>query len=208
MGITVTIKSHTETLIKKTISALVALTLIFFTTTSSAQTQAQAATNINPKVRLTTDLGDIVVLLYQDKAPITVKNFLDYVDSGYYNGLIFHRVKPNFVVQGGGLTFDYVRKAPNAPIKNESANGLKNTTGTLAMARHSDPDSATSQFFINMKHNKTLNHKKNKPGYTVFGRVMTGMGVALRITKEPRGMIRAFPEAPNVPIRILKAERI
>jgi len=204
MGITVTIKSHTETLIKKTISALVALTLIFLAIASSAQTP----TSTNPKVRLITDLGDIVILLYPDKAPITVKNFLNYVDSGYYNGLIFHRVKPNFVVQGGGLSFDYVRKKPNDPIKNESANGLKNTTGTLAMARHSDPDSATSQFFINMKHNKTLNHKKNKPGYTVFGRVMTGMGVALRITKEPRGMIRAFPEAPNVPIRILRAERI
>lgn len=204
MGITVSKKHHRLSFVKKTPSALLALALIFFSLTSAAQTPA----NTNVKVRLITDLGDIVILLYPDKAPITVKNFLEYVDTGYYNGLIFHRVKPNFVVQGGGLSFDYVRKEPNDPIKNESANGLKNTTGTLAMARFSDPDSATSQFFINMKHNKTLDYKKNKPGYTVFGRVMTGMGVALRITKEPRGMIRAFPEAPNVPVRILRAERI
>jgi len=184
------------------------LALLLSATSFGVQSQGATPAPAQPKVRLVTDLGDIVIQLFPKKAPVTVQNFLDYVDAGFYDGVIFHRVKPNFVVQSGGFTFDFVRKETRPQIINESANGLKNLTGTLSMARFTDPDSASSQFFINLKHNKTLDYKKGKPGYAVFGRVLIGMGVALKITKEPRGMYRAYPEAPNVPIRILKAERM
>ena len=110
---------------------------------------AAEKTQVKPRVRLTTDLGDIVIQLFPSKAPVTVKNFLDYVDARFYDGVIFHRVVPGFVVQTGGLTFDFVRKQTREQIVNESGNGLKNLSGTLAMARYSDPDSASSQFFIN-----------------------------------------------------------
>lgn len=164
----------------------------------------------NPKVELKTDLGVIVVEVFEDKAPITAKNFLDYVDAGFYDGTIFHRVIPNFVVQGGGFTFDFQRKPTRAPIKNESDNGLRNNYGTLSMARLSDPDSATSQFFINvnLRGNPHLDPQKGKPGYAVFAKVVEGIDVVDAITHEPRGKIRAFPEAPNVPVRILKATRV
>ncbi len=185
-----------------------ALTLLLVSSGLHAQTPATQVAVAKPKVRLVTDLGDIVIQLFPKEAPITVKNFLEYVDSGFYNGVIFHRVKPNFVVQTGGLTFDFVRKETRGQIVNESSNGLRNLGGTVAMARFTDPDTASSQFFINLKHNKNLDYKKGKPGYTVFGRVLIGMGVALQITKEPRGLYRTHPEAPNVPIRILKAERM
>ncbi len=193
---------------------LATLSLLLFTSGSygaelvAKKPAAVPGMHASKRVRLTTDMGNITLLLYPEKAPVTVKNFLDYVDSGFYNGVIFHRVKPNFVVQTGGLTFDFIRKETLDPIVNESTNGLKNLPGTVAMARFTDPDSATSQFFINLKHNKTLDATKKKPGYTVFGRVLIGMDVAFNITKEPRGLYRGQPEAPNVPIRILKAERI
>lgn len=161
-----------------------------------------------PQVQLETDLGLITIELYADKAPITAANFIEYIESGFYVGTIFHRVVPNFVIQGGGRTFDFQRKEPRAPIKNESDNGLRNTRGTLSMARKSDPDSATSQFFINLKHNKNLNAKGDQPGYAVFGKVIKGMDVVNAIVKEPRGLYRAFPDAPNAPVRILKAELI
>ncbi|AFU97373.1 peptidylprolyl isomerase [Simiduia agarivorans] len=164
----------------------------------------------NPKVKLETDMGTIVLEVFEDKAPITAQNFLDYVDSGFYDGTIFHRVIPNFVVQGGGFTFDFQRKETKAPIKNESDNGLLNNYGTLSMARLSDPNSATSQFFINVnvRGNPHLDPQKNKPGYAVFAKVVEGIDVVDAITREPRGNIRAFPEAPNVAIRILKARRL
>ncbi|HYV57144.1 MAG TPA: peptidylprolyl isomerase [Candidatus Nitrosopolaris sp.] len=139
----------------------------------------------NPMVVLSTSLGDIKVELYPDKAPVTVQNFLDYVKAGYYNGTIFHRVIPGFMIQGGGMTEDMKdkREGQKAAIKNESTNGLKNDTGTLAMARTSVPDSATSQFFINVKDNAFLN-KDNAPdkvGYAVFGKVVEGMDVVKKI---------------------------
>ncbi|AMX02199.1 peptidylprolyl isomerase [Microbulbifer thermotolerans] len=161
----------------------------------------------NPEVELKTDLGLIRVELFRDKAPATVENFLAYLDSGFYNGVIFHRVIPNFMVQTGGHTFDFQLKETREPVINESGNGLKNLRGTLAMARKSDPDSATSQFFINLKHNAHLDAQADKPGYTVFGRVIQGMDVVEKIVNEPRGLYRAFPNAPNVPIRILNARR-
>ena len=146
---------------------------------------ATAAGKGNPMVVLSTSMGDIKVELYQDKAPITVKNFLDYAKAGYYDGTVFHRVIPGFMVQGGGLTPDLQdkRDGQKAPIKNESDNGLKNDTGTLAMARTSVPDSATSQFFINVKDNAFLNKENagDKVGYAVFGKVIDGMDIVRKI---------------------------
>ena len=133
-------------------------------------------------VLLSTSMGDIKVELSPDKAPVTVKNFLDYVKAGYYDGTIFHRVISGFMIQGGGLTADMQEKqGQKPPIKNESDNGLKNDTGTVAMARTNVPNSATSQFFINVKDNEFLNGEKDKPGYAVFGKVVAGMDVVKKI---------------------------
>ncbi len=132
----------------------------------------------NPTVLLKTGLGDITLELFADKAPITVKNFLDYVNSGYYDGTIFHRVIDNFMIQGGGFTPDMQPKETKVQIKNEAANGLSNACGTIAMARTGVIDSATSQFFINIKDNSFLNYRDNSPqgyGYAVFGKVIAGM---------------------------------
>ena len=129
------------------------------------------------KVKLTTSMGDIILELYPDKAPATVANFLQYVKDGFYNGTVFHRVIDGFMIQGGGLTADLQKKATRAPIKNEADNGLKNEPYTVAMARTNDPDSATSQFFINVADNKALNFKAKNArdwGYTVFGSVVRG----------------------------------
>jgi cyclophilin family peptidyl-prolyl cis-trans isomerase len=160
------------------------------------------------QVLLTTDLGDIVVEVNEQKAPLTSQNFLEYVDSGHYNGTIFHRVIPGFVVQGGGFLFDFTEKATREPITNESNNGLSNTFGTIAMARTGDPHSATSQFYFNLKDNSRLDGSEDKFGYTVFGTVVNGMDVLQAITKEPQGLYRRYPNAPNAPVRILTAQRI
>jgi peptidyl-prolyl cis-trans isomerase A (cyclophilin A) len=137
----------------------------------------------NPMVLISTSKGDIKVELYPDKAPETVKNFLAYVNAGYYDGTIFHRVIKGFMIQGGGLTADMKdkREGQRAPIKNEAANGLKNDTGTIAMARTAAPDSATSQFFINVANNDALNKATGKDGYAVFGKVVEGMDVVKKI---------------------------
>ncbi len=162
----------------------------------------------NERVALKTDLGTFVIELYAKEAPITVTNFLEYVDSKFYDGTIFHRVVPGFVVQGGGMTFDFGSKETRDPIKNESDNGLSNDYKTVAMARTPNPDSATSQFYINLKANTALDGSKDKPGYTVFGKVVEGMDVIESIVKEPRGMHRAFPDAPDYAVRILRAFRV
>lgn len=169
-----------------------------------ASASVVAAGNNNPQVTFKTDLGSFTLELYPDKAPATVDNFLRYCRQGFYVGTIFHRVIPGFVVQGGGLTFDYVKKATHEPVSNESDNGLRNRKGTVAMARHSDPDSATSQFFINLGNNKHLNSKKDQPGYTVFGKVIEGMDVVNAITREPIG--KFSPEAPDIPVRIIAVQ--
>lgn len=158
-------------------------------------------------VELKTDLGTIEVALDRDKAPVTVDNFLAYVDSGFYDGIIFHRVIPGFMAQGGGYTFDFQQKETREAIVNESANGLSNLRGSISMARTNDPHSATAQFFINLVDNTRLDGSEDKPGYTVFGRVTSGMDVLDQIAEEPRGQYRAFPDAPNTPVRILKAQR-
>jgi len=165
----------------------------------------------NPMVVLSTSLGDIKVELYQDKAPITVKNFLDYVKAGYYDGTIFHRVIPGFMIQGGGLTADMQdkREGQKPAIKNESENGLKNDTGTLAMARTSAPDSATSQFFINVKDNGFLNKEsaQDKVGYAVFGKVVEGMDVVRKIEQ-----VKTTSKGPhqNVPVEpvVIKSAKV
>jgi cyclophilin family peptidyl-prolyl cis-trans isomerase len=136
-------------------------------------TQNKAAT----KVRISTNKGDIVVELNKEKAPITCKNFLQYVEDKFYDGTIFHRVINGFMVQGGGMTADMRQKPPRPPIINESKNSLKNDRGTIAMARTSDPDSATSQFFINHANNDFLNYGVRDAGYAVFGKVVEGMDV-------------------------------
>ncbi len=130
-----------------------------------------------------TNQGNFTVELFQKKAPISVKNFLAYVDSGFYEGTIFHRVIDGFMVQVGGFDADMKRKTPNAPIKNESNNGLLNKTGTLSMARTSDPDSATSQFFISLVDNQSLDPRPGSPGYAVFGKISVGMDVIAKIGK-------------------------
>ena len=169
---------------------------------------ATAAGKGNPMVLLSTSMGDIKVELYPDKAPVTVKNFLDYVKAGYYNGTIFHRVIPGFMIQGGGLTADMQdkREGQKAPIKNESGNGLKNDTGTLAMARTNVPDSATSQFFINVKDNTFLNGEKDKPGYAVFGKVVEGMDVVKKIEQVKTASKGGNQNVPVDPVTIKSAK--
>jgi cyclophilin family peptidyl-prolyl cis-trans isomerase len=140
----------------------------------------------NPVVLMTTSKGDIRIELDPEQAPITTKNFLDYVSERHYDGLIFHRVIPGFMIQGGGMDAQLKEKKGKAPIKNEAANGLKNDLGTIAMARTNVVDSATSQFFINVKNNDFLNHRSSAPaeyGYAVFGRVISGMDVVQSIEK-------------------------
>ena len=134
------------------------------------------------KVKLTTSMGDIVIELNESAAPITTANFLRYVEEGFYNGTIFHRVIPNFMIQGGGFGADMAEKATHAKIVNEAKNGLKNEKGSIAMARTNDPDSASSQFFINHANNAFLNYTgANNPGYAVFGKVVEGMDVVEKI---------------------------
>ncbi len=142
-------------------------------------TGAAAAQADKPVVVIETSLGNITVELNREKAPITVENFLKYVDAGFYNGTIFHRVIPGFMIQGGGMTPDMREKPTNPAIKNESGNGLSNARGTIAMARTNDPNSATSQFFINVADNKQLDSFGG--GYAVFGKVIDGMDVVDKI---------------------------
>ena len=144
----------------------------------------------NPIVVLETTKGNIRIELDADKAPITTKNFLDYVRDKHYDGLIFHRVISGFMIQGGGMDTQMKEKKNRAPIKNEAANGLKNNLGTIAMARTNVVDSATSQFFINVKDNDFLNHRSTAPaefGYAVFGRVVEGMDVVQSIEQAKTG---------------------
>jgi peptidyl-prolyl cis-trans isomerase B (cyclophilin B) len=154
----------------------------------AAVTPAAAADN--PKVMMDTSKGQLTIELFPKEAPETVKNFLAYVDAGFYNGTIFHRVIPKFMIQGGGFTPDMQQKPTRAPIKIESDNGLKNDRGTLAMARTQDPNSATAQFFINSVDNGFLNFTAKTPkgwGYAVFGKVVKGMEVVDEISKVKTG---------------------
>ncbi len=171
-------------------------------------TLAGAALAANPKVNLQTNKGLIVIELYPDQAPQSVANFLAYVDAGFYDGTIFHRVIPDFMIQGGGFTADLEKKATRDPIPNEADNGLKNERGTLAMARTNDPNSATAQFFINHKDNAFLDHSGKNPrgwGYAVFGRVTDGMSVVDAIATTPTGAKGMFPK--DVPLETIVIEK-
>jgi peptidyl-prolyl cis-trans isomerase B (cyclophilin B) len=162
----------------------------------------------NPKVEMETSKGKIVIELFPEKAPETVKNFLNYVDAKFYDGTIFHRVIPNFMIQGGGFTSDMKRKSAGAPIKNEADNGLKNERGTIAMARTGDPHSATAQFFINTVNNDSLNHKSKTPqgwGYVVFGKVFAGMDVVDAISAVKTVTRGAYRDVPAETIEIRSA---
>jgi cyclophilin family peptidyl-prolyl cis-trans isomerase len=158
-----------------------------------------------PRVLMKTSQGDITIELYPDKAPISVKNFLEYVDAKHYDGTVFHRVIPTFMIQGGGFTADMQQKPTRAPIKNEAGNGLKNTTGTLAMARTGVVDSATSQFFINTVDNAFLDHRDETPqgfGYAVFGKVVDGMDVVKKIAAVPTASKGPHQNVPTTPVVI------
>ena len=158
-------------------------------------------------VILETSKGEIEIELDTDKAPITVENFLEYVDAGFFDDTIFHRVIPDFMIQGGGFTADMSQKKTRAPIKNEADNGLKNDRGTLAMARTRDVNSATAQFFINLKDNDFLNHGGRDFGYAVFGRVASGMEVVDAIAGVDTGRKGMHQNVPTEPVLIKKAKR-
>ncbi len=193
-----------------------ALTLLLTTAVARAADPAPAAapakegakmeqTGKNPIVVISTSMGDIEAELYADKAPESVKNFLAYAESGHYNGTVFHRVIKGFMIQGGGMTPDMNQKPTKAPIKNEADNGLKNLNGTLAMARTSVVDSATSQFFINVKDNAFLDHKSKTPqgyGYAVFGKVISGMDVVQKIENVSTGNKGMHQDVPVEPVVI------
>ena len=162
-----------------------------------------------PHVLVETNLGNFELELFPDQAPKSVANFLEYVNSGFYNGTVFHRVIDGFMIQGGGFTPEYERKPTNAPIVNEADNGLKNQRGTIAMARTMEPHSATAQFFINVKDNDFLDHTSKTPrgwGYAVFGKVIKGMDVVDKIRKVKTGPGGVFPQ--DVPREAVIIERM
>lgn len=161
-------------------------------------------------VLIETSLGTMTAALDDEKAPVTVANFLSYVDKGFYNGTIFHRVIPDFMIQGGGFEPTMRQKPTDAPIKNEAANGLANDRGTLAMARTSVVDSATSQFFINHRDNAFLNHRAPTPqgfGYAVFGKLTAGLDVLDKIAAVATGSVGPYDDVPREPVVILSIRR-
>ena len=172
---------------------------------------ALAAEPAAPKVKFATSEGDFVVEVYPDKVPKTVENFLQYVKDKHYDGTIFHRVINNFMVQGGGYDGAYAEKKTRAPVVHEGREALakggpKNVVGTLAMARTNDPNSASSQFFINVKVNDFLNPSTQAPGYTVFGKVISGMDVVNKIKSVPTGSGGPFPsDVPKTPVMVKSA---
>jgi cyclophilin family peptidyl-prolyl cis-trans isomerase len=159
-----------------------------------------------PVVALKTSQGTIKIELDQEKAPLSVANFLSYVDRGFYDGTIFHRVMDGFMIQGGGYDANLVEKTTSAPIKNESSNGLRNERGTIAMARTMVPDSATAQFFINVVDNPSLDYPRNG-GYAVFGHVVSGMDVVDRIKAVPTNSQKGMQNVPATPVVIESAKR-
>ena len=157
-------------------------------------------------IRFQTSLGDFTVELFEKDAPETVVNFLKYIDDGFFDGTVFHRIVPGFVIQGGGFTEDMTQKRTRPPVKNEADNGLKNERGTLSMARTNDINSATSQFFVNLKDNDYLDHKRGNFGYAVFARVTEGMDVIDKIAAVETGRRRGFDDVPVEPV-IMKSVR-
>jgi len=158
--------------------------------------QAEKTSLPNPEVVIKTNYGDISLRLFRNKAPLTVENFLKYVDAGHYNGTVFHRVIPQFMVQGGGFLPGMVRKETDKPVANESKNKVHNTRGTIAMARTAHPDSATDQFYINQSTNLGLDWSPGKPGYTVFGEVTSGLDVVDFMASSPVQKTGSFSDVP------------
>jgi cyclophilin family peptidyl-prolyl cis-trans isomerase len=159
-------------------------------------------------IRFQTTLGDFTIELFPNEAPVSVENFARYVREEFFDGLIFHRVIPGFVIQGGGLTPDMSQKANHAPIKNEATNGLKNERGSLSMARTNDINSATSQFFINLKDNDFLDHKPGSYGYAVFAKVVAGMDVIDQIAGVKTGRRRGHDDVPVEDVVIISAREV
>jgi peptidyl-prolyl cis-trans isomerase A (cyclophilin A) len=199
---------------------IIAMLSLVFATSLSSEGAAQDKTRVqvpplqapaptpapgNPVAVISTSMGDITVELFKDKAPVSVENFLQYVTEGFYAGTIFHRVKPGFVIQGGGYTPEMAERGTRAPILNEAPNGLKNTRGTLAMARTRQLRSATSQFYINVVNNSAFDHRGYAPedyGYAVFGRVLDGMEVVDKISTTPTGSKDGHEDVPLTPVVI------
>ena len=163
----------------------------------SAKVSEKTKTAEAVEIVLETSEGNITLKTMPKQSPITAANFVEYVKAGFYDNTVFHRVIPGFVVQGGGFDAQLTRKTTRSPIRNESNNGILNNTMTLSMARTNDPDSATSQFFINLKDNTSLDYKPNRPGYAVFAKVTDGVEVVRKIERMPRGQVPGFREAPN-----------
>lgn len=184
-------------------SVILFLLLFCSSTISIAATESEKNVSV---VVLHTNKGDITIELYPEKAPVTVANFLEYVNSGFYNGTIFHRVMKRFMIQAGGYTEDLQLKQTRAPIINESGNGLHNDRYTVAMARKGDPDSATSQFFINTRINASLDAQRGQPGYAVFGMVTDGQHVVKSIEKSKTQVVGRLQNLPVKPIIIESIE--
>jgi cyclophilin family peptidyl-prolyl cis-trans isomerase len=159
-------------------------------------------------IRFETSHGGFTIELFPKEAPVTVENFLKYVDDGFFDGTIFHRIVPGFVIQGGGLTADFANKKTRAPISNEANNGLKNTRGALSMARTNDINSATSQFFVNLKDNGFLDHGPGDYGYAVFARVTDGMDAVDKIAAVTTGRRKGYTDAPLEDVVIVSARRL
>jgi len=187
-------------MLKRTMTAAVALFAL--TAISSSALAAKGDTH----VLLTTSAGNIELEMDNQKAPVSVKNFVDYVNNGFYNNTTFHRVIPGFMIQGGGFTTDMQQKSTNAAIKNEADNGLRNLRGTIAMARTADKDSATSQFFINIADNAFLDHGQRDFGYAVFGKVVKGMDIVDKIAQVPTKNVGPYQNVPAKPVVILSAK--
>jgi peptidyl-prolyl cis-trans isomerase A (cyclophilin A) len=158
-------------------------------------------------VQFETSHGNFTIELFEKDAPLTVANFLQYVDDGFFDGTIFHRIVPGFVIQGGGLTVEFDQKDTRTPVKNEADNGIRNTRGSLSMARTDDVNSATSQFFVNLTDNEFLDHRPGNFGYAVFGRVTEGMDVIDRIAKVKTGRRKRYTDAPLEDVLIKTARR-
>ncbi len=194
--------------LKHLTSILGALAIGLASTTSAlGETPANTTKKEQPMVVFETSKGEITLELFEEQAPVTVENFLSYVDEGFYDGTIFHRVIPGFMVQGGGFTPDMKQKQTKAPIKNEADNGLKNERGNLSMARTQDVNSATTQFFINVTDNEFLDHGSRDFGYAVFARVVDGMDVVDEIVAVPTGRSGMHSDVPKEPVLIERARR-
>jgi len=188
--------------------SLILFLMLSFTSTYSFSTENKMS-ETQTKVKFQTTLGDFIIELDAEKAPITVKNFITYVEEGFFNGTIFHRIIPGFMAQGGGFDTSFAQKETHGMIKNEADNGLKNDRGTLAMARTPAPDSATAQFFINYKDNDFLNYSaptQNGWGYAVFAKVVEGMDIVDEMANQATGNKNGHQDVPTTDIIIEKAE--